>query len=46
MVNQRELVILEKFIHKVDPHAFLTVINTNEFLGNGFKSLNEVNSGF
>ncbi len=39
VVNRRELAILEDFIHETDPNAFLTVTNTSEILGNGFKSL-------
>ena len=39
VVNRRELAILQDFIHKIDPNAFLTVINANEVLGQGFKSL-------
>jgi len=41
VVTRRELMILQSFIHKVDPDAFLTVINANEVLGDGFKSLTE-----
>ena len=41
VVNRRELAILQEFIHKIDPVAFLTVINANEILGEGFKSLTE-----
>lgn len=41
VVNRREVAMLQEFIHKVDPKAFLTVINANEILGNGFKSLHE-----
>ncbi len=41
VLNRRELAILQDFINKVDPDAFLTVINANEILGNGFKSLND-----
>jgi uncharacterized membrane-anchored protein YitT (DUF2179 family) len=41
VVNRRELAILEDYIHSVDPTAFLTVINANEILGQGFKSLQE-----
>ncbi len=41
VVNRRELAILQDYIHKIDPGAFLTVINANEILGNGFKSLND-----
>ncbi len=39
IVNRRELAILESFIHKVDPQAFVTVVDAREILGNGFKSL-------
>jgi len=41
VVNRREMAILQDFIQKIDPHAFMTVINANEILGNGFKSLKD-----
>jgi uncharacterized membrane-anchored protein YitT (DUF2179 family) len=41
VLTRRELAILQDFIHKTDPDAFLTVINANEILGKGFKSLND-----
>ncbi|MFZ4398414.1 MAG: YitT family protein [Bacteroidales bacterium] len=41
VVNRRELAMVEEYINKIDPNAFLTVINANEILGQGFKSLNE-----
>jgi uncharacterized membrane-anchored protein YitT (DUF2179 family) len=41
VVSRREMAILEDFLHKIDPHAFMTVINANEILGNGFKSLRD-----
>lgn len=44
VVTRRELAILEDFIHDIDPEAFLTVINANEILGNGFKSLRDKQS--
>lgn len=40
-VNRRELAILQEYIHQVDPRAFMTVINANEVLGSGFRSLKE-----
>ena len=40
-VNRRELAMLQEYINIVDPNAFMTVINANEVLGNGFKSLRE-----
>ncbi|MDY0101839.1 MAG: YitT family protein [Lentimicrobium sp.] len=41
VVNRRELAMLEEFINKVDPKAFLTVMDANEILGQGFKSLRD-----
>jgi uncharacterized membrane-anchored protein YitT (DUF2179 family) len=41
VVSRRELILLEEYIHVIDPKAFLTVINANEILGEGFKSLKE-----
>jgi uncharacterized membrane-anchored protein YitT (DUF2179 family) len=41
VVNRRELAMLEEFINKVDPKAFLTVMDANEILGKGFKSLRD-----
>lgn len=41
VVNRRELAILQEYIHQVDPKAFVTVINANEILGEGFKSLKD-----
>ena len=41
VVNRREMAMLQDFIHRIDPSAFMTVINANEILGNGFKSLKD-----
>jgi uncharacterized membrane-anchored protein YitT (DUF2179 family) len=41
-VNRRELVMLESFIREIDEHAFMTVFDAREVLGEGFKPLNEV----
>ncbi len=41
VVNRRETVMLQDYINTIDPKAFVTVINANEILGNGFKSLKE-----
>jgi uncharacterized membrane-anchored protein YitT (DUF2179 family) len=41
VVNRREMAMLQDFIHKTDPDAFMTVINANEILGKGFKSLKD-----
>lgn len=39
VVSRKELALLKDFVHQVDPNAFLTVINANEILGEGFKPL-------
>ncbi len=41
VINRREIVMLQDFINGIDPNAFVTVINANEILGNGFKSLKD-----
>lgn len=41
VVSRRELAILEEYIHIIDTNAFVTVVNANEILGEGFKSLND-----
>lgn len=41
VVNRRETVMLQDYIHEIDPRAFVTVINSNEILGNGFRSLKD-----
>ncbi|MDD4142437.1 MAG: YitT family protein [Bacteroidales bacterium] len=38
-VSRSEFVRLKQKIHKVDPDAFINVINSNEILGHGFKAL-------
>lgn len=40
-VSRREYQILKDYIRQVDPDAFVTVIDANEILGHGFKSLGE-----
>ncbi len=39
VVNRREVTILHEYIRRVDPHAFVTVLSSNEILGEGFKPL-------
>jgi len=41
VVNPRELYLLEEYIHRVDPDAFIAVLEAFEILGKGFKSLTE-----
>ena len=39
VVSRREVAILEEFISKIDPDAFITIMDTHEILGEGFHSL-------
>jgi len=41
VVNRRELAMLVEFIHKTDPRAFLTVMDANDIIGEGFRSIEE-----
>ncbi|MFA8449593.1 MAG: YitT family protein [Bacteroidales bacterium] len=41
VVTRRELSILKDKINKEDPEAFVNVMDSNEILGKGFKSLDE-----
>jgi len=40
-VSRREVHMLRDFIEQIDPRAFITVIDANEILGNGFKPIKE-----
>lgn len=42
VVNRRELAMIQEYILGIDPDAFMTVINANEIIGHGFKSLKDV----
>ncbi|MFA8300237.1 MAG: YitT family protein [Hyphomicrobiales bacterium] len=41
VVTRRELAIIKSHVMKIDPDAFMNVIDSNETLGKGFKSLDE-----
>jgi uncharacterized membrane-anchored protein YitT (DUF2179 family) len=41
-VSRREAFILKEYIRDVDPNAFVTIIDANEIIGDGFKSFKEV----
>ncbi len=41
VLNRREMAILQEYIHQTDPQAFMTVVDANEILGEGFRSLGE-----
>ena len=40
VVSRREVAILEEYISKIDPDAFITIMNASEILGEGFQNLN------
>lgn len=40
VVSRREVAILEEYISKIDPHAFITIMDAKEILGEGFQNLN------
>ncbi|MFO7790759.1 MAG: YitT family protein [Bacteroidota bacterium] len=39
VLTRRELSILKHYVNSIDPNAFMSVSDTNEILGEGFKSL-------
>jgi uncharacterized membrane-anchored protein YitT (DUF2179 family) len=41
VVSPRELYLLEEYVHRIDPDAFIAVLDAYEILGKGFKSLSE-----
>lgn len=41
IVNRREISILREFVYTIDPLAFISILEVNETLGNGFSSLKE-----
>lgn len=45
-VTRREAYILQEFIRDIDPKAFVTIIDANEIIGDGFKSFKDVSKEF
>jgi len=41
VMSRREVILLKDYIGQIDPNAFVMVSDTNEIMGDGFKSLNE-----
>lgn len=39
VVSRREVAILEEYISKIDPEAFITIMDAKEILGEGFQNL-------
>lgn len=44
VVTRRELPIIKAFIHQIDPNAFVTIVDTRQTLGEGFRTLNDENN--
>jgi uncharacterized membrane-anchored protein YitT (DUF2179 family) len=41
VLNRRDLATLHQFVYEIDQKAFITVMNADEILGRGFRSLSE-----
>ena len=41
-VTRREMIVLQDYIHEIDPKAFITIFNASDVLGDGFKPLAEI----
>ncbi len=41
VLNRRNLALLQQFVYEIDQKAFITVMNADEILGRGFRSLAE-----
>lgn len=39
VLTRRQAVLLRNFIKKTDPHAFITITNSSEIIGKGFRSI-------
>jgi len=44
VVTRREVSALQEMINKIDPNAFMAVMETSEIIGEGFKSLEDKNT--
>lgn len=40
-VNRRDYAILQEHVRQIDPRAFMTVVDANEIIGEGFKPIDE-----
>ncbi len=43
-VNRRDPATLVSWVREIDPHAFMTIFNTQDVLGEGFKSFDKVDT--
>ena len=40
VLSRREAMRLRLFVRKIDPHAFITIVNSSEIIGKGFRGTN------
>jgi uncharacterized membrane-anchored protein YitT (DUF2179 family) len=40
VLTRREAAQLRNYLHEHDPHAFITIVNSSEIIGKGFRELN------
>lgn len=40
VVNRREAILLRREVRRIDPHAFVLIMNTGEIVGKGFRGVN------
>ena len=38
-LTRRQAVLLRNYIRKIDPHAFITMVNSSEIIGKGFREI-------
>lgn len=39
VLTRRQALLLRDFLHENDPHAFITIVNSSEIIGKGFRSV-------
>jgi len=44
VINNRQVVRLREIIHQIDPKAFITILDATEILGEGFRSIEDMDS--
>ena len=41
VISRREMSLMQDFVRKIDPDAFMIVVNAHETMGDGFKQFQE-----
>ena len=39
VLTRHQAAMLRNFLHKNDPHAFITIVNSSEIIGKGFRAI-------